>query len=57
MTDVSGVGTPLDLTIIPDTELDGNNNPELGVVVDNGALEMRVRDSVTKTLILTIDVP
>ncbi len=50
-----GIGqTPLDLTIIPDTGLDGNNNPELGVVVDNGALEMKVRDSVTNNLLQTI---
>jgi hypothetical protein len=48
--------TPLDLTIIPDTGLDGNNNPELGVVVDNGALEMKVRDSVSKTLLQTVGV-
>jgi hypothetical protein len=50
--------TPVDLLVLPDTTLDGNANPELGVLVnpDSGA-ELRVRDSATKKLIQTLSVP
>jgi hypothetical protein len=49
---------PVDLVVIPDTSLDGNSTPELGVMVNpDSAPQLRVRDSVTKALIQTIGLP
>jgi hypothetical protein len=49
---------PVDLLVLGDSTLDGNANPELGVLVNpDGDTQMRVRDSVTKNLLQTISVP
>ena len=49
---------PLALLITPDTSLDDNANPELSVLVDRDSdRQLRVRDSVTKTLLQTISIP
>ena len=49
---------PLLLVVIPDTALDLNREPELGVVVDSIAgTFIRVRDSVTQELIQSLRVP
>ena len=42
----------------PDTSLDGNSTPELGVMVNSDTSpQLRIRDSVTKNLIQTISLP
>jgi len=47
--------TPVDLTIFPDTSLDGNTEPELGVTMDDGTI--KIRDSVSKALLQTLNAP
>jgi CSLREA domain-containing protein len=49
---------PVDLLVLADSTLDGNANPELGVLVNpDSDTQMRVRDSVTKNLLQTLSVP
>ncbi len=48
----------LDLIVVPDTSLDGNDSLELGVLVNSIAgTRLRVRDSVTKALIQSLNIP
>ena len=47
--------TAVDLTIFPDTSLDSAKNPELGVTMDKGTIE--IRDSITTQLIQTLGAP
>jgi hypothetical protein len=46
---------PKGLTIFPDTSLDAGSEPEIGVTMDDGVI--RIRDSVTTTLIQTLNAP
>jgi len=45
----------VDLTIFPDTSLDSAKNPELGVTMDKGTIE--IRDAITTELIQTLGAP
>ncbi len=42
------------LAVMPDSSLDAGSQPELGVVMENGSVQMRLRDSVTGALVQTI---
>ena len=43
------------LTIFPDTSLDAGTEPELGVTMEDGLIDLR--DSVSKVLIQTLNAP
>ena len=47
--------TGVDLTIFPDTTLDSGKQPELGVTLDDGTVQ--IRDSLTKQLLQTLHAP
>ncbi len=45
----------VDLTIFPDTSLDSAKNPELGVTMESGTIE--IRDAISTELIQTLGAP
>ena len=46
---------PVNLTIVPDTTLDLDGQPEPGVTMEDGTI--RIRDSLTRELLQTLNAP